>query len=271
MTTKRVMISILIVMFAWGFVSCGRGGGRAGNTQGGQIGANLAAEQTIDPGQLTPQPQQPSGQPTALPQATPANTPEPLAVEPTSPPEQPAEVPPVQPAATEVAIPPMGDTAEALRGAWSQAYQLPAGVPFAVTITEAQVEAMIAEAMAKSGYGSNVSSIDVTLNNGQIGVAYAVTLSQKVGPKTVNASGTVTVIFNVAIDTNGKLALTVASATVSMASGPQISIPPEMLTALNMAVSEAITGASGSAEAEVTLTELVISGGTMTVKGYVTP
>lgn len=268
MVANRTMVLLLTTVMTLSLAACGRGADHTENTQGRQIGANPAAETPIDQEQSTPQSQPTSEQPTTN------NTPELPPIEPTTLPEQPADVPPAepeQPAPTSVAIPPMGDTADALRGVWSQAYQLPAGVPFTVTITEAQVEAMIAEAMAKSGYGSNVSSIDVTLNNGQIGVAFTLTLSQKVGPKTVSGSGTATVVFNAAIDANGKLALTVASATVSVASGPQISIPPEMLAVLNVALSEAITGASGSAEAEVTLTEIAISGGTMTVKGYVTP
>ena len=136
---------------------------------------------------------------------------------------------------------------------------------FIVTVDEFElIEAMIAEAMAQSGYGSNISNIDVTLSNGQIGVAFTLTISQKVGQRTVDVSGTAMIIFNASIDANGDLVLSVASATVSVASGQEISIPPEMLTVLNTALSEAITGASSSAETEVTLTELTISGGTMT-------
>jgi hypothetical protein len=267
MTAKRMTLLFVTILIAWGLSACGRGSDRAGNIQDGPLGSTLAAGGPVDQAQITPQPQQPAEQPTMLPEAPqqtiPTNTPEPPPAVPTTPPEQPAP--------TEVFIPPAGDTAEALRASWSQAYQLPPGVPFAVTITEAQVEAMIAEAMAKSGYGSRVSNIDVTLNNGQIGVNFTLTISQKIGPRTVDVSGTATVIFNAAIDAGGKLVLTVASATVSAASGQSISIPPEMLTVLNVAVSEAMTGASGSAQAEATLTELTISGGTMIVKGYVTP
>lgn len=264
MLTKRVTILLLLtILAALAVTGCGRGADRAGNAQGGQLGIAL----TEQPANQVLSTAQPTSQPTTLPEETQppaqANTPMPAPAEPTTQPEQPA--------ATEIAIPPLGDTAEALRGAWSQAYELPPGVPFAVTFTEAQVEAMIAEAMAKSGQGSNISSINVTLNNGQIGVGFTLTMSQKVGPKTVNASGTATVIFGAAIDSNGKLALTVASASVAMASGPQRNIPPELLSALNAALGEAMTGASGNAEVEATLTEILITGGTMTVKGYVTP
>ncbi|MBN1428691.1 MAG: hypothetical protein JXB07_09910 [Anaerolineae bacterium] len=204
--------------------------------------------------ELTTPPEQPTDQPTGLPEVIPTNES-----------DQPAA------ASTEIVIHPASDSAAALVQTWGQAYELPPGVPFAITITEAQVEAMIAEAMAKSGYGSKVSSIDVTLNNGQFGVTFAATVSQKVGPRTVDVSGTATVIFNASIDSNGKLVLTIADATISTSSGQQISIPPEMLNVLNASVSQSLTGASNSAESEVTLTELTISGGTMIVKGYVTP
>jgi predicted small lipoprotein YifL len=273
MITKHVTFSILAMTALVSLAACGT---RASNQAGPAAGQPAAVAQA----RPTQNPEQPAIGSTVSEAGSPTPAAESQTAEPTSPtesqPEQPTEVPttpPEQPATapTEIAIPPAGETADALRQEWSQAYALPAGVPFAVTLTEAQVEALIAEAMAKSSYGSKVSSIDVTLNNGQIGVAFTTTISQKVGPRTVDVSGTATVIFNASIDANGKLVLGVASATLTATTGQQISIPPEMLTVLNTTVSQALTGASSSAESEVTLTELTISGGTMTIKGYVTP
>jgi hypothetical protein len=158
-----------------------------------------------------------------------------------------------------------GGSADSLKGAWSQVYQMPPGVPFAVTTTEAEIEAMINEKMAASGYGDKISNLNVTLDNGQIVVSFTLTINQQVGPKKVELSADGSVVFAASIDSSGQLALAIVSADFG-----KISIPPEMLEPLSEAISQAITGAAAGSQANVTLTSLVIDGGEMTVKGYVT-
>ena len=179
--------------------------------------------------------------------------------------ETPPPAPPPEPVVIEVSE----GTVEALNEAWLQVYQLPEGVPFSVTMTEAEIEARIAQALAVGGYGY-VSDVDVMLDNGQIGVTF--TLSTTVGATGRTVRATASVVFAVAVDGNGDVVVTVVRAEVSAAVG-SVSIPPEVLTALNQAISAAITGAEASAQTgvDVTFTEIVISGGTITVSGYVTP
>ncbi|MBN1311353.1 MAG: hypothetical protein JXB30_08025, partial [Anaerolineae bacterium] len=232
MNSKQVISSILTVIVVLGLAACG-------NAPAGQIDPVQNAANAVEP-------TQPPEQPTVVSKLTehplPTSTPEQTEIEPTNPPEQPTDIPADQPeqpesaptnepeqpapAPTEVVIPPTGETADAIMEAWSQAYELPAGVPFAVTFTEAQIEALIAQAMATGGYGSNVSGVDVSLNNSQIGVSFTVTLAETVGARTINISGTATVVFNAAIDGNGQLVLSVASATISTSTGQQKNIPP---------------------------------------------
>ncbi len=169
--------------------------------------------------------------------------------------------PPAQPAAEPVAIAATGGNAESLDAAWATARSQPQGVPFRITTDEATIEAKIYAKMAESGYGSSISDLNVTLDNQQIGMSFTLTLTQ---PRTISASGSV--VFDASIDGNGDLVLSVASASFG-----QFNIPPEMLTALTEALTEAMIGARSSAEADVTLTELIISGGQMTIAGYAVP
>jgi len=183
---------------------------------------------------------------------------------------EPTTEPPPEPSAQPTATPPDESQTpvnidatggESLEEAWRQAYELPPGVPFSVTTTEAEVEAAILAGMAASGYGSNVSDLNVTLDDGLIGISFTYNLTQPVS-RSVPAS----VVFAASIDSNGDLVLTATSASAG-----QFSIPPEMLTALNEAVSAALIGARSNMESDVTLTELAIDNGIMTVTGYVTP
>jgi hypothetical protein len=169
--------------------------------------------------------------------------------------------PPPQPSAEPVAIAATGGSADSLDTAWATARSQPQGVPFRITTDEATIEAKIYAKMAASGYGSNISDLNVMLDNQQIGMSFTLTLTQ---PRTISATGSV--VFNASIDGNGDLVLSVASATFG-----QFKIPPEMLTALTEALTEAMVGARSSAEADVTLTELVIFGGQMIIVGYAVP
>jgi hypothetical protein len=147
----------------------------------------------------------------------------------------------------------------AVEEAWAQIDALDQGMPFKLTISEAELEAMITAQMEAQGLGEQLSEFNISLDNQQVGVTFTLTPEQ--GPRdSVSAS----VVFNASIDENGDLKLEVASAAAGRAE-----IPPEALAGLSDALAEAMTGASANADADVTLTELVIDDGLMTIKGYV--
>jgi glucose/arabinose dehydrogenase len=185
-----------------------------------------------------------------------------------APSEQPAEQPPIDYSET-VYFEASEGSAAALDELWDMVYDLPPGVPFSVTITEAQIEDKVNQAIAMSGYGEAISGSDVTFSNGQIGLTFALSTTIEATGRRVNA--TARVVFNVWVE-GGEVMVSVASAEASGAIG-SASIPPEMLTVLNEAVAAALNGTDYAAEAgaDVTFTEIVISGGSMTLTGYVTP
>ncbi len=255
-------------------VGCSLGGGRGqapaegspggGRGPAGPVGESPIAEGSPEASAAVPAAPEamaatgPAGEPTAEPTATP----EPTAAPATEAPPEPTSTPKptnAPPEATPVVIDARGGGAESLAGAWEQAYDLPAGVPFRITVSEDEVEAMISQRMAESGYGGAISEIKVRLDDGQIRVRFTLTITQ---PRTISVEGEV--VFTAEIDGDGNLALTVTSAEFG-----RISLPPEMLDALSAALAAAITGAASSAEAEVTLTELIIDDGLMTVSGTV--
>jgi hypothetical protein len=149
----------------------------------------------------------------------------------------------------------LSDPALELASAWQEVYSLPEGVPFTVTATEAQVTAAILASMETSGYDESISNLWVTLDDGQVSLDFDVTL----GAATVHA----TVVFEASV-VDGELTLSLVSAEVAGRS-----LPTAMLDALNQSISQAVVGASGSTEAEVTLTGLEIDDGVMTVSGVV--
>jgi hypothetical protein len=182
--------------------------------------------------------------------------------------EQPAEPPPAEPPET-VYFEASEASAAALEEMWGMVYDLPPGVPFSVTITEAQIEDAVDRAIATSGYGEAISGSDVTFRNGQIGLTFALSTTIEATGRTVNA--TATVVFNVWVE-GGEVMVSVASAEASAAVG-SASVPPEMLSVLNEAVAAALNGTDYAAEAgvDVTFTEIAIGGGSMTLSGYLTP
>lgn len=219
-----------------------------------------SAEPPAQPTALPPT--ETAAQPTAIPPT--AEPPTAAPAQPTAAPAQPTAAPPTaQP--TEALFEAKGGTADSLKGAWSQAYALPPGVPFVVTTTEAEIQAMLDEKMAASSYGDSIKNLKVTLANGQIKVSFTLTISQQIGQKSVSVSADGSVVWAATIDSSGQLALAIVSADFG-----KLSIPPEMLAPLSEAITQAITGAQTGAQSKVTLTSLVIDNGLMTVKGYVT-
>lgn len=166
--------------------------------------------------------------------------------------------------ATEAVFEARDGSAASLKEAWSQVYQLPTGVPFTVTTTEAGIASAIDEKMAASGSGDKIGNLKVILSGGQIGVAFTVKVGQQAGPNPADVSANGTVIFAASVDSTGQLALAIVSADFG-----KVSIPPEMIAPLSEAISQAITGAAAGSQVDVTLTSLAIDGGTMTIKGVV--
>jgi len=157
---------------------------------------------------------------------------------------------------------------ESIAALWEQAYQLPPGVPFSVTITEAQIESRIEQALALNGYTDYLRDVSVSLQNGQV----IVTFSFEVTVGAVTRTPSATAAFAVALDANGEIVVTLVSASAQTAVGT-VQIPPEYLSVLNTALTEALVAYSdyaGSSEYTVVLTGLTIANGSMTVTGYVT-
>ncbi len=282
MYRKLILVTAVVTL---ALAACSLGGAPAGQTSyqkptkppvGAEESTGALDEATATPEQAD-QPEQPAEAEQPQEPAPDAGEEEPVPEEPQ--PEQPtAEPGPVEEAPTEepqpeapaepVVIEVPDITAEAFEEAWSQAYELPPGVPFSVTMTEAQIEARIAQAMAASGY--NVSEVDVSLDNGQIGVTFGVSMTVEATGRSVNAQAEL--VFAVSVDGNGDIVVSVVSAEVSAAVG-SIDVPPEMLTALNAAINQAISGADVAAQSgvDVTFTGVEIDDGAITVSGYVTP
>ena len=153
----------------------------------------------------------------------------------------------------------MEGSGASLDAAWDAVYDLPPGFPFQLTVSQAEIDAKITMALAASPTGGeNVEDVAVTLDNGLITVGLMV----KTGPRSVSGS----VVVQPSIDSEGRLVLTVISATL----GP-VSVPPEMLSMVNVALEQAIVGARDYAEVEVVLTGLAVDDGFMTVSGFVAP
>jgi hypothetical protein len=153
-----------------------------------------------------------------------------------------------------------GGGAAAIDAAWEQIGVLEAGAPFTLTISEAEMEEKITAQMEAQGFGANMTDFNVTLDNQQIGVSFNFTAAGT--PVSVPAS----VLFDASIDANGDLQLVATEAQA----GP-VSLPPEILTGLSEALAQIMLGARSNGEADVTLTNLVIAGGEMTIEGTVKP
>lgn len=154
-----------------------------------------------------------------------------------------------------------GGGADAIDAAWAEVARLDAGVPFRITMTEGDLESRLTAAMAERGFGSSIGDLDIAFQDQQIGVSFNLTLTEP-----VSASVPATVLFDASIDSNGDLKLEAVSAEAG-----QASIPQEMLAAFSEALTQAMLGASTTAEADVTLTGLFIDFGEMAIRGTVKP
>lgn len=262
----RNRVLFLLILGVLVLTACGRAGGRE----------NRIPDFTPPPldSVAGPPTSSESGELSGAPESQPESPPETVgSTEEESGEESPPELPQEQPAVETPQLPPspveleaLDGTAESLIEAWEEAYNLSPGVPLSVTATEAEVEAYISQAMVMSGYGENVNDIAVMLDNGQLGVTFEVKLGQ------LNRMASASVVFAVALDAAGGITASVVSAEVS-GERDQAELPPDMMAALNQAVSAALSGAEVSEQAgvDVTFTGLVIDDGAITISGYVTP
>ncbi len=154
-------------------------------------------------------------------------------------------------------------TADSLQQAWDSAFALESGVPFTITTTETEVEALIAARMAEAGTGEAISEMNVTFADGQITLSFTLTLEINDQETQVESQ----IVFVPSIDAEGNLALEVVSAQAG-----QLELPEETLTLMSSAMAQGLTGAREQvdAEAELTLTEVIAADGQLTVSGYVT-
>lgn len=153
-----------------------------------------------------------------------------------------------------------GGGADAIDAAWAEVGRLDADAPFKITMSESDLEAKLTDAMAERGF-SSLTDLDISFQDQQIGVSFTLTLTE---PASVSVPATI--LFDASIDSNGGLALE----TVRAEAG-EVSIPPEMLTAFSEAITQVILGASSSADAAITLTDLFVNFGEMTIRGRVNP
>jgi hypothetical protein len=256
-------VVLVIISLAAAALACAPGGAAPAQPEA-QIAVEQPTEQVIVP---TPTPET-SPTPTKTPRP-PTPTPEPTET-PTQAPLTAGDVAATAAVSEPVVIEASGDSAEAIDQAWQQAYELPAGVPFSVTISSAQIQAKVNQAMALSPYGgSNFTNLNVVLDNGQVGMTFGFTLGAT--GRSLNGSA----FFNVTVNSQGEIVVTVASAEVTGSTIGSFSIPPEMLTALNEALTLAFAGTSVQEQAgvpgQVVFTSVVIDDGYATITGYVVP
>jgi hypothetical protein len=142
-----------------------------------------------------------------------------------------------------------------LSQAWSEVYASPAGLPFTITTDEDSMEAAIEASLAAAGHGENISDLEVRLNNSLITLEFTIT---------IGAAGADGRISFSAFAQNGQVIITMTSLQFG-----RFTVPDDMLAAINVAIAQALTGASDTTEAQVTINELIIDDGQMAISGIV--
>jgi hypothetical protein len=141
---------------------------------------------------------------------------------------------------------------------WAEFDNLPPGTSFGVTVTEADVEAGINQALVTSGYSDSVHIQNVALGDGQVSLSFTLMLPP------FNTDIPAKATLEPSIDDEGNLVINVVSAEFS-----QVQAPAESLAILNQAISEAMADVQASAQADLRLTEIVVANGEVIVSGYV--
>jgi hypothetical protein len=165
------------------------------------------------------------------------------------------EPPPDAPVASDEALQSFTDKVQDLG-------QSPPIGPFSVTFTEAELTSALAEALAQQEAGTDealpVQNPQVLLRDGQISVYMTVQLDG------AQVNGLVTA--HPAIDANGLVDITVTGVEF----GP-IVLDPAQFDALTAEMERTINDPIQASPTRVVLTEIVVSGGQMTVSGATMP
>jgi len=153
-------------------------------------------------------------------------------------------------------------TGEALDQAWQEAFGLSPEVPFTITISQEELTAALTNRLETA---EAVKSVMVTLADGQITLDLTLTVE--------NSDIDAKVVFSVTVDEEGQAVAEVVSAEIAAGAqgGVNITLPDEVLSAVNDALAQALTGAGAQNQVDVTFTEITVTDGIMTLSGYVTP
>lgn len=260
MTRRRVpWLGIISIVGAIALVACG-GGAATPSGAGSNLEATAQAAQQTAPAALPTAPKlTPLAGAYGLPTRPPAT--EEVTGEPA---EEATPEPTEEPSAGEaMTFEASGDAAEAIQEAYAQARALEPDQSFAVTFTDAQLEAAVNARLAESGASELIQDLSITFVPDQIDVAFSLKLGE------TGVSIDVTMAMSVSVDDSGEVQVEVLSAEAG-----QAEIPPEALDTLNEALSNALIGASGADaadEVDLTITGIVIGEGIATVSGTVAP
>lgn len=145
--------------------------------------------------------------------------------------------------------------ATSLSNAWSVVYAAPDGFPFTINADEETLALAIQNAMVAAGYGENVSGLSVRLSNNLVTLSMALTIA--------GVSGEGRIGFSVFAQ-SGEAIVTLRSLQFD-----RFTVPPDLLTALTVALSEAFSGASDPGQAEVTIDGIFVDDGVLIISGTV--
>lgn len=159
-----------------------------------------------------------------------------------------------------------GDVGDTLADTWEEAYSLPANIPFEIAVPEQEIETQINAAVAASEGSRVIGQVDVTIQGGQMSLAWPFTYTFNSQSRTANAL----TIYTMSADADGHLVITMLSAQLSGALG-SISIPPETLSLLNQSLSKAILQVDDETEGDVFFTSVTLEDHVMRMVGYIPP
>lgn len=146
-------------------------------------------------------------------------------------------------------------TGTSLAEAWTEVYAAPEGFPFTLTTDEETLALTIESAMVAAGYGENVSDLNVRLNNSLVTLELAVTVANETKEGRIGFS-----VFA----QDGEIVITLRSLQFD-----RFTVPPELLDALNIALAQALSGASDASQAGVTIDDVFIGDGELVISGTV--
>lgn len=156
---------------------------------------------------------------------------------------------------TQVAVTAISSDGPPLSGAWTEVYSLGIGMDFVLSTNEVAFEQAILSSMAAAGYGGSIEDLTVRLDNNLIALEFSIVVGATSNDGRMSFG---------AFAQNGEVIITM----ISLQFG-QFTVPPDMLDGLNAAIALALVGAQSADAAQVTVHDIIISGGVMTVTGTV--